>query len=165
MRILITTASLLSIAWIAHFIIWRIRLPRHQIRALLLIFTAVFCLWLAAFAPFSLSSSRLGAMQTALLYFSTAFCYVITYSAIEGDSPTLSLVRLLAEKKDGGLPVDEVAHFLRKRPFVQARLAALIHSGLVREENERFILAGRPSLAFRIVLGFRKLYGPISKGG
>lgn len=163
MRILITTASLFSAAWFVHLVIWRTWLPRRQIQTLLLIFAAVFIGWLAVSDPLALP--LVGALQIALLYFSASFCYVITYSAIEGDSPTLSLMRLLAEKKDEGLPADEVADFLSRRPFIQARLTALIHSKLVREENTRFRIAGQPSLPFRVVLGFRKLYGPISKGG
>jgi hypothetical protein len=74
-------------------------------------------------------------------------------------------MNLLAEKKDEGLPLDEIDEFVLQRPFVKARLAALTHSGLIRKENDIYILSGRPSLAFRIILGFRKLYGPITKGG
>jgi hypothetical protein len=72
---------------------------------------------------------------------------------------------LLAEKKDAGLPADEIGDFLSQRPFVKARLATLVHSGLVRKEGDRYLINGQPSLPFRIILGFRKLYGPISKGG
>jgi len=163
MRILLTTFTLLALAWMIHLIIWRIRLPQHQIRALLFTFAAVFALWMITLARSS--TPLLDALQISLLYGSISFCYVITYSAIEGDSPTLSLMNLLAEKKDAGLPADEIGDFLSQRPFVKARLAALIHSGLVRQENDRFLIKGQPSLPFRIILGFRKLYGPISKGG
>jgi len=146
-----------------HLIIWKIRLPKHQIRALLLTFSAVFALWILT--PAHGSTPLLDTLQISLLYVSVSFCYVITYSAVEGDSPTLSLMNLLAEKKEEGLPSDEISGFLLQRPFVKARLAALMHSGLVRKENDRYIIAGRPSLPFRIILGFRRLYGPISKGG
>lgn len=163
MRILLTTFTLLALAWMIHLIIWRIRLPRHQIRALLFTFAAVFALWL--FTIDRGSTPLFGTIQLSLLYVSVSFCYVITYSAVEGDSPTLSLMNLLAEKKDVGMPADEIGDFLSQRPFVKARLAALIHSGLVRKENDRYLITGQPSLPFRIILGFRKLYGPISKGG
>jgi hypothetical protein len=163
MKILLTTSTLLVIAWISHLVIWRIRLPRHQTRTLLLTFATVFAFWLITLASYP--TPLIDALQISLLYISVSFCYVITYSAVEGDSPTLSLVNLLAEKKDEGLPIDEIDEFVLQRPFVKARLAALIHSGLIRKENDLYIISGRPSLAFRIILGFRKLYGPITKGG
>ena len=163
MRVLFTTSTLLALAWVIHLFVWRIRLPRHQIRALLLTFASVFTIWM--FTLTQGSTSLLDALQISLLYGSVSFCYIITYSAIEGDSPTLSLMNLLSEKKDVGLPEHEIREFLSQRPFVKARLAALIHSGLVRKENNRYFIAGQPSLPFRIILGFRKLYGPIIKGG
>lgn len=161
MRILLTTSVLLAIAWLLHILLWRIRLPRHQIPALLFICAVVLGGWLVLARPGSL----LEVSQILLLYVSASFCYVITYSAIEGDSPTLSLTRLLAEKGNAGLPQEEVEGFLAARPFVRARLAALIHSGLIREEGEYFYLAGRPSLSFRVILAYRTLYGSVSRGG
>jgi hypothetical protein len=65
---------------------------------------------------------------------------------------------------DGRSP-EEIARFMDQRPFLRARLAALVNSGLVRERDDRYVIAGRESLAFRLILGFRKLYGPISRGG
>jgi len=163
MRILLNSSTLLVLAWIAHVVIWRTRLPQHQTRALLFTFAAVLAVWL--FTIDHGSTSLFETLQLSLLYGSVSFCYVITYSAVEGDSPTLSLINLLAEKKDFGVPADEISGFLLQRPFVKARLATLVHSGLVRKEGDRYLITGQPSLPFRIILGFRKLYGPISKGG
>ena len=163
MRVFLISSSLLALAWAAHFVVWRVRLPKHQIRALLVVFALVFSGWLLMAVVWEIS--RLELAHIALFYVSMALCYVITYSAIEGDSPTLSLMRALSKKDGEGLSEAEMEEFVAQRPFVKTRLAALVHSGLVREENGFYVLCGKPSLFFRVILGFRKLYGPVSQGG
>jgi hypothetical protein len=129
----------------------------------LVIFAIVFCLWV--FGAIIYSWGLLETVHIGLFYGSMTLSYVITYSAIEADSPTLSLIRFLAEAKGNGRTVSEVSQFMAQRPFVRARLSALALSGLIREEGSRFIAVGPQPLSFRVILGFRKLYGPISRGG
>ena len=163
MRVFVTVIALVAVALVAHLIIWRIKLPKAQIKALLVIFGIVFCAWFAADGARLLPMVE--ALQIGLCYTAVCLSYVITYSAIEGDSPTLSLMRVLAARRTEGLSAAEVSEFLAQRPFVKARIAALIASGQVREENGRYVIAGKPSAFFRVILGYRKLYGPISRGG
>lgn len=162
MTTLSTTLCLLAITWVIHVALWRFRLPRNQTRALLFLFTLVLGVWLIFLAP------RLGLVETLqvmTLSIPLFLCYVITYSAIEGDSPTLSLMKHLDERRHTGLHKDEVFLFFLARPFLQARIDALVKSGLIKLEGERFVIAKKPSLSFKVVLEFRKLFGPISKGG
>jgi hypothetical protein len=163
MKIFVTSVALLLLSFGIHLIIWRFRLPQHHIKSLLIIFGVVFSLWAFGAAIYSFGLFEI--FHVALFYSSMALSYVITYSAVEADSPTLSLIRFLAEAKDNGRSVSEVSQFMARRPFARARLAALVLSGLIREESARFIAVGRQPLSFRVVLGFRKLYGPISRGG
>jgi hypothetical protein len=104
-------------------------------------------------------------LHVCLFYVSLAFYYVITYSAIEGDSPTLSLIRHLNASGGRGISSAELHEFLEARPFIKARITALMHDGLLREENGRYFVAGRGSLFFRLILAFRRLYGSIERGG
>lgn len=163
MQLFLATAALVVAALIAHLFVWRVRMPQHHTRALLIIFALILC----GAIPFllGLPFGWPDRLRIVLLYLGASLCYVITYSAIEGDSPTLSLMRLLEQKGEAGISATEVNKFLLKRPFVKARLTALILSGHIREEAGRYRLAGPLSLPFQIILGFRKLYGPIAKGG
>jgi hypothetical protein len=162
-KIFLTSVGLFLFAFVVHLIIWRLKLPKRQIRALLLIFGAIFCVWLVASMPRSWRLAEI--LHVILFYGSMSLCYIITYTAIEADSPTLSLIRFLADARMEGRSKDAVAQFMALRPFVRARLAALARSGLIREESSRYVATGAQPLFFRIVLEFRKLYGPISKGG
>ena len=165
MRIFLTVWILFAIVLASQLIIWRLRLPpyRYQMQALLLTLSAVFGLWLLT--PWAHSSSLVELLNILLSYFSLGLGYMVVYSAINVDSPTLSLMGFLAEKHGEGRSADELHLFLAQRPFVTVRLGTLVGSGLIREQNGRWVIAGKGSLAFRFILSYRKLYGPIPKGG
>jgi hypothetical protein len=163
MAVFLTALVLFLSALGLHLIVWKIRLPKFQTRALLLLFTLVLSLWLVTLIVRPMSWPDVA--HVSLFYTSLSLCYVITYSAFEADSPTLSLIRHAHEASGSGMSPEEVHCFLEKRPFVKARLAALTHDGLVREENGRYFALGGGSIFFRVILVFRKLYGPIQEGG
>ena len=126
MNFLFLSAGALFIAWIVHLAIWRWRLPKAQLKILLVIFAVVWAVAaLSVLTGFvgvgSFAADWLvGFLYFCLIYWSAAFCYVITYSAMEGDSPTLSLTRHLHRRGEEGISHDEIEEFFRQRPFVGA---------------------------------------------
>ncbi len=159
-----TGCVLFGVAFTIHFLLWRIRLPKAQFKGLLVIFALVFCAW-AAMAAVTRHYALLDFIHIASFYASCGVCYVVLYSAFNLDSPTLSLVRFIAEKGSDGRGIDEAGTFLAKRPFVQGRLGQLMEAGLISEQDGRYRVKGRGSPGFRFILGYRKLYGAIPKGG
>ncbi len=157
----------LLIAWGIHMIQWRVRMPRRHLAALLATFAAVFVaasplVWLAAG---DLGEARIPVvLHAALFYWAAAFVYLITYTALEGDSPTLSLMRHVAASP-AGLDEDALQKFVGSRPFVTARLEALRTDGLVEERAGKFFSKGSPPLLYRGVLVWRQLLGMAERGG
>src|SRR5437773_2421944 len=111
MRICLTVGILFAIALASQLILWRLRLPpyRYQMKILLLIFGLLFFVWLLT--PWARSSSLPETLNIVLSYFSLGLGYMVIYSAINVDSPTLSLMRFIAEKGGAGRSADEVDHF------------------------------------------------------
>ena len=163
MAVFLTTLVLFLAALGLHLSVWKIRLPKFQTRTLLLLFALVLGLWLLTLTVRPMPWP--GVVHVCLFYLSLSLSYVITYSAFEADSPTLSLIRHAQDAAGQGMSSEEVHLFLEKRPFVKARLAALTHDGLVREEKGRYFAVGGGSIFFRVILLFRKLYGSIQEGG
>lgn len=163
MWIFLSTLFLFAATMAIHFVVWKVKLPRQQTRALLIICAVAFLAWMAVSLAHHVAP--LATLTIALYYWSLSFCYIITYSAIEGDSPTLSLMRFVSNSGSEGRSPEEIARFMNDRPFIGARLAALINSGMIRKDGDRYIITGSESLAFRVILGFRRLYGSIPKGG
>lgn len=172
MTFLYLSVGALFIAWIVHLAIWRWRLPKAQLKALLIVFAVVWAL-----AALSVLTGFVGAWSFAagwfvgflyfcLIYWSAAFCYMITYSAMEGDSPTLSLTRHLHRRGEEGVSHDEVEDFFRQRPFVGARVKALVTDNIFVEEEGGYRLSPGSYLFFRVILGYRRVvFGPIKSGG
>ena len=74
-------------------------------------------------------------------------------------------MHFLGDKSPDGVTAEEATEFLVRRPFVNARLTELLKSGLIVEQGGRYLIVGRGSLAFRIILTYRKIYGSIPRGG
>lgn len=161
------SVALIAAALSIHVVLWRVRLPESQLRTLLLIFLV---LWLAVSAYWGLGELKevglLDFLYFTLIYWSAALCYVITYSAMEGDSPTLSLTRHLHRKGEDGVSHEEVEEFFRQRPFVGARVKALVTDNIFVEEEDGYRLSPGRYLFFRVILGYRRIvFGPIKSGG
>jgi hypothetical protein len=163
MEIFKATFVLFLLPMLVHLTLWKIRLPKNQLRALLLIFAAFLVLW--AIAAFVFSVPMVTVLHITLYYVSLSLSYVAFYAAIEVDSPTLTLVHFIEQAGPNGVSSEEAGRFLAERPFFGTRITNLLESGLIREENGRFVVIGKGSLAFRLILAYRKLYGPIAKGG
>lgn len=163
MTVFLNTSLLFGAAFLLHLVLWRIWKPKHDYKVLLLIFAIGLGAWLG-WAVFH-STTLWQFLQTAIFYTAASLAYVVAYSSVEGDSPTLSLVLFLAEKKTEGRSYEEVRNFFAQRPFAQSRLAALKDAGLIQEQNGKYAVAGRGSLAFRFILAYRRIYGDIPRGG
>jgi len=143
------------------------RLPKSQLKALLLIFIIVWAVMVvASFAGGWLIKAVVEFFYVSLIYWSAALCYVITYSAMEGDSPTLSLTRHLHLSGEEGVSHEEIEEFFRQRPFVGARVKALVADNIFVEEVGGYRLSPGSYLFFRVILGYRRIvFGPIRSGG
>ena len=171
MSVLTAVVLLLGTLFGVHLIWWRIALPRRQ-RAVLLGFFLIGGLVLAPLVGLLLG--RLGVeplsvvqwLNVGLAVVAFALAYVVTYSALEADSPTLSLVRHIASAGYRGASEENLFEFMASRPFVGARLSALLEEGMVHEQDGRLHLAEHPYTLFKIVLLHReKVLGLTRHGG
>lgn len=119
-------------------------------------------LGLLGFAPLTLIQW----LNVALAVVAFALAYVVTYSALEADSPTLSLVRHVASAGSRGVGEEALRDFMAARPFVGARLSALVEEGIVHEKDGRIHLSEHSYTLFRMVLLHReKILGLNHRGG
>jgi hypothetical protein len=171
MSVFVAIVLLVGALFAVHLVWWRVALPRRQRAVLLVLFLgggivlAPLVAWLVGslgFAPLSWVEW----LNVALAVVAFALAYVVTYSALEADSPTLSLVRHIAAAGRRGLAEAELGEFMASRPFVGARLTALVDEGMVYEKEDRILLAEHPYTLFRMVLFHReKVLGLSSHGG
>jgi hypothetical protein len=162
---LLTALGLFLSAFAAHLALWRIRIPRRQTRALVLVFVAV--------PPLAWAAARIAGVTAApgfpppadltgigLFYAGAACCYLITYAGVEEASPSLLIIRALEAAADRGSSRAELAAVVTEERFVEPRIRALTEqkittltpggSCLTRRGLWLAFLAGLLARAFRI---------------
>ncbi len=172
MLVFSVTVLLLAVSLTAHLLLWKIRLPKNHIPALLMIFASVLTAALVSAGVFEVTHRGAGGfasipqyLHIVVFYVSASLAYIAAYSGIEVDSPTLSLMIFISKGGAAGVAQGDASRFLAQCPFIKTRLTGLLESKLVQQDGDRLVLAGTGSVFFRLILAYRKLYGSIPKGG
>jgi hypothetical protein len=162
--VLLSFAGILA-ALAIHLAVWRFHVPRRATRALAAIFgVGLLCIlligwrWLAEFGWAQ-------CIYVVALYGAAGLTYLLTYTAIEGDSPTLSLAVYIAQGGSAGRSAAELGDFIAARPFVMSRLAQLEQGGFVVRRGDRLELAERSTLVLDAGEFYRRLMGRRTRGG
>src|SRR6202521_3942447 len=108
MTVLVMGIVLLALSLLTHLCVWRVRLPQRQIRALLVVFSITPAAVLLAghllrMVP-ALSAAEI--VRVALFYASCSLVYIILYTAIEVQSPTLAIVMHVSRAGEEGCATD-----------------------------------------------------------
>jgi len=158
-------------AFVLHLAVWKIRVPGRQVRRILQIKFATLAagltaLYLAAsrnWAPaYYMPEGAFEYMHIALFFISATLAYMITYSAIEADSP--SLVMVMAIDSSNGLEKKEFMKRMNDDVLVKPRVRDLVRDSLVRLEGGRYATTPKGALTARIFILYRSLLG-LGKGG
>jgi hypothetical protein len=103
-------------------------------------------------------------LRVCVLYVSLVLAYLITYSAIEVDSPSLVIILKIAESGDNGIESSALSAWLTDELLVDPRLADLVRDKAARLENGRYHLTPKGMLLAEIMVFYRRLL-KAGKGG
>jgi hypothetical protein len=167
MAILQWGVVLLLSALLTHVIVWRLRKPRSPLTALLLIVLIVPATGLATlyFSRQGVASLGLkvlpnlaGYLHVFLFTTSAGLAYIIGYTLLEWDSPTLTIVRMIERAGNEGIGEAELVQLFRDRPsFLASRIETLMRSRILTEKDGRYILASGHHLFFRAILIYPRI--------
>ena len=166
MSVLLYCILLLLSAFLIHLIIWKIRIPKHQTNVLLKIFFGTYVLSNLSF--WALDHMGYGILldtpQTfldharALLFFTSfTLAYVITYSALEVDSPSLVIINLISEAGSAGLETDALYSRLTDDILVKPRVNDLLRDNMAVMEDDRLRLTPKGRWFVGIFIFYRAL--------
>jgi energy-coupling factor transporter transmembrane protein EcfT len=156
------TFALLLIAILVQLIVWRVKLPKNQTVSILYIFLCIFIL--GEFYFISTYRDILAAFSIALAYVPMSLAYVCLYTAIECDSPTLTLIKFISSRGRTGAKLKELEHLCTNRPFLLSRINILIASRVVKQVDESLILDREIPPLIKLVLLFNKFSGKTGNG-
>ena len=166
-------AGLFLLAFAAQAVIWRRRRPRAQYTGLLGLYLGAFVLVTAglvaarlacAEAARALPQAPLDYATFALLYVGLVLAFGTTYSAVQADSPTMSVLLAVEATGGRGLGLAELLDRFTDRVLVVPRLDDLVAGGLARLRDGRYVIAPRGVLIARTFVLFRRLLG-FERGG
>lgn len=164
---------LFFLAFILHLVLWKIHLPKRQTKALLQIFFGtlivgiLFLINISSFVPEAgdlIPQKTSEYFHISLFFISLTLSYMITYSALEADSPTLVMVMTIEKAGQEGLDKKEFDQKLNDDILVKPRIRDLITDKMAYLDGEKYKLTSKGVLFARIFILYRRLLNA-PKGG
>lgn len=160
MFVLFWSLLLFIAAFLLHLIIWKIRIPRRQTNTLLGIFFGIYILGILLFVR----PEFFEGLYIFVFFASLTLAYIITYSAVEVDSPSLSLVMAFNKSASFGLSRENISEFMTDEKLVIPRINDLVRDKLIYVDSGKYKLTAKGKNFIIIFILYRKLLGA-QKGG
>lgn len=173
MTVLVYGLILFCLSFLLHVVLWKIKLPKRQTKGLLQIFFGtliggLFVLWINSqyfyFFVMYVPNTFIEYLHISVLFISLAFVYVVTYPAIEADSPSLVMIMTIANAGVNGLDKKEFERILNDDLLVKPRLKDIIADKMAYLESGKYKLTPKGILLTYIFVIYRKILNA-PKGG
>jgi hypothetical protein len=161
--------ALLAFAFliVAQLVVWRVRRAGHY-TALSVLSLLVLILSVAGFQGLGalrfLPQSAWDYWYFVMLYGAITLAYMITYSAVQADSPSMSILLLIDRAGGRGVTATELMSTLNDEVLVVPRLNDLLVGRLAILETGRYVVTPSGSFLARIYIAYRALL-KMEKGG
>jgi hypothetical protein len=168
MAVLLSAAALFAAALAIHLVWWRVSVPRAQLAALLGLFLATAVVGFAAIGAGDLVGGELPLprlLLAILLFGSFCLVYLILFTALEADSPTLTVLGLIAEAGSSGIHKEALSRAMERHSYVGVRIDQMVADGMVVETASRLRLAAQGLWLSSLVLLYRRLLARKHLGG
>jgi len=170
MNVLVLSLALFIVSLLIQLIIWKIRIPKRQTKALLSLFILVLIGGLFVINAISdhldvlTVKSFFEYFHICLFFISLTLAYMITYSAIEVDSPSLVMINAIAKAGPKGLGEKIFTKMMTDEILIKPRLADLLNDKMAYYDGDRYRLTLKGILFARLFIFYRKLLNA-PKGG
>jgi len=170
MSILICGLGLFAVAFLLHILIWRLKRPANSVKTLITLFSSVLVsgiiglLFLGRVYPQSLilPQDSFASIYIAVFFYVLFLVYLLSFPAIEADSPSLVIMMNIHRAGKAGLAASEIKAALKDDLMIGPRLKDLLGAGLIDADgshykiNKKGVLFLLPFVAYRNFLGLGK---------
>jgi hypothetical protein len=146
---LIWSGCLLFIGFLIQLVVWRFRTPERQGRAILVIFFLVLILGLISDfnidyrAEDAVGSERwisLNPINWVTLYILCVFAYLISFTALEAESPSIEIIRRLSVVGSKGISATDLEKQIATDALIVPRIHDLVRDRMIRGNDSRYSL-------------------------
>lgn len=156
MNALILWIEIFCAAFFVHLVLWRLRRPRYQTKALLAIFFGA--LPVGFFLSFwSNPLNFLGYLQVTVVHTGATLAYIMFYSALEVDPPTVLIIRKILEGKAGGVSHEVLVSEFTDDVLVKPRLKDLVRDQFAIVKQDSYVLTSKGKRFISIMNLYYKL--------
>src|SRR4051812_21375679 len=151
MKLFLVSMLAFVAAWAIHVAVWRIRLPRRQTAALLVVYACCYVpaaagVWMVAVS----GSPLIATLHFTVFYVPASLAYASLYSLIEHDSPSLAIVASVAAAKGVGVTRAELEKEFGEGNIVLQRASAAAGNGLIVERGDDWELTPRGRILAKV---------------
>ncbi|MBW1742170.1 MAG: hypothetical protein JRJ47_01910 [Deltaproteobacteria bacterium] len=173
MTVLFYGSLLFGLGLVVHFVIWRIHLPKRQAKIIFLLFTGFLCCGSYILWKYRQELSILGLhppgdlaqyLQFWVFYVSLTLAYMITYSAIEADSPSLIIIMRIHEAGSSGLAKENLEGVMNDRVLIEPRMKDLLVDKMADFQEGKYRLTKKGVMIARLFAFYREIM-KMGKGG
>lgn len=169
MRVACAAFGLFALAFLLHWLWWRVRVPKRQSATIMLLFFGILAAGLGAlhvvpglkaWGPWGLwPSLHIALFQTAM-----TLGYVVAYSILEERSPSMTLLVYVADSVDRGRSRDELHAVLAGFTPVETRIDAMVRDGMIEPDGDGYRITPK-GRAWAITFGTWHRLIRLAKGG
>lgn len=171
MTVALFGAAAFALALAIHVAVWQVWVPRRQTVVLLVLLPGTLPLvWAIASAVPKLAAclptGPWELLHVAIVHVALSLMYIVTYSALAEDSPTLSIVAYLANAGTAGRSRDELLSLIPDEQIAGPRFDGLAGAGIIAPtgDGDRYVLTAKGRRWASLFDAFRRLFR-LSKGG
>jgi hypothetical protein len=159
----LTALGLFVASFCVHAVLWRLRVPNNQTHALVVIFglTPLVLTALLLLGPFSSHWQAIPLSDwagIALFEIAATGCYLIVYTGIEEDSPSISLIWAMEGAGKLGCSREDLTQVITEERFIKPRVRALQRGGFLEETTGGQRLTARGRRAARTAMRLSRLF-------
>jgi hypothetical protein len=165
LSVVVIGVGLFVLAFAAHVAWWRRGRPRRSGQTLICLLTVVIlvgwgvALTAASGVTTSVPPDIFAWLQALVLALALAASYVMTYPALEIESPTLVIIEVIAQRGNQGIEVDEFHRCLDDSVLVLPRIQDLVDEGLAVLRDGRYQATAKGLMLVRVFVAWRKILG------
>ena len=174
MTVLIGGLLLFGIAVLLHLLVWKIRIPKNQIKVLLFIFfvvyiSGIFILWYAEstslyFLPIAFTKLT-EYLHITIFFITLVFTYCIIYGATVDISPSLFIVMNIADAGKRGSNQTDFRQLITDDLFIKPRMEYLVEQKMVNKKDDKYLLSKKGYNVLRIFFFIQKIMKLTQKSG